>query len=180
MNYAATHTLEIYVCKPVHRTPQVQDRLFQDPLSILRRANEIHGLQVFILDDGSLSPAGFITLPPQSATPSSTAAPQLSLWTMAAAPAQPPMAAALASRQPLPAALVHRLKAAGQQHLGYLYITRRSPHALHRAAQALRQVAYAERYIKPDSATSINRFNCGSVRFQKSVRSVQERYSHRI
>ena len=48
---------------------------FHDKLSIEQQAegsgtNEIHGLQVFILDDGSLSPAGFITLPPQSATPS--------------------------------------------------------------------------------------------------------------
>ena len=120
---------------------------------------------MFILASGSLAPpahAGFITLPPQSATPSSTAAqPPIS---MAVAPAQPPMAVALASYQPLPAGMVHRLKATGQQHLDYN--SRRSPHVLHRAALALRQVAYTERSIKTDSATSINRFNYGSVKFR--------------
>jgi hypothetical protein len=60
------YKLQIYIRFPVHRTPQAQDQLPQDPLSSLRRANEIYGLQVFILVSGSLAspaPAGSITIP---------------------------------------------------------------------------------------------------------------------
>lgn len=66
MRYGAMYKLQIYIRLPVHRTPQVQDQLSQNPLPSLRRANEIHGLQVFILVSGSLAPpapAGCITTP---------------------------------------------------------------------------------------------------------------------
>jgi hypothetical protein len=101
----------------------------QDPSSRLRRANEIYGARMC-----TFKPRGSLHLPPQPATPSSAAAQP----PMAAVLAQPPVAAALASNQSLPTALVHRLKATGQQHLDYFHISRRSPHVLHRAAQALR------------------------------------------
>ena len=43
MHYGATHKLQSRVRLPVYRTPHAYVQLCQDPLSNLRRANEIHG-----------------------------------------------------------------------------------------------------------------------------------------
>jgi hypothetical protein len=42
MNYAATHKLQIYVCKPVHQTYGISS-IFKTPSSSLRRADGKHG-----------------------------------------------------------------------------------------------------------------------------------------
>ena len=63
-----------------------------------------------------------------------------------------PMAAALASNQPLPAALVHRLKApVNNIQTDYYYISRRSPHAIHWAAPTL-HASRMRRSLRPSPA----------------------------
>ena len=62
------------------------------------------------------------------------------------------MAAALASNQPLPAALVHRLKApVNNIQTDYVYISRRSPHAIHWAAPTL-HASRMRRSLRPSPA----------------------------